>query len=344
MANQQVAPVKTPSDSTQLIPAFIGAWRTLIGSEPSKQQIAMLLAQNALETGGFTANSMYNYNIGFIVKTPQDSFDYFLHPDTYHGKKFISKFRSYNSLEDGVLDYLKLLYKGYPQAFKATTQTPRDFAHALVANPKFQYYDDTHEHEYAAGMTALYNQALKSDSFNQTFDTTIAQPPSGNAPPVDSNDPFANLEDLLSKFVATLASYQTQQDKIYKHSIKSLPQHTFLIKVDAPTLCDAIEFSRVLSVALNEELMAHTSIYKNANNVEIECKLNGDKVVVQSLVALCHQFSLQFEQATKNIGSPKIMTYIIPNTLSNYQPLDIKLAEVNYDLFHNKILKANNGN
>lgn len=343
MANQQVAPVATPFDSNQLVPAFISAWRQLIGSEPTKQQIAMLISHNALETGGFKTKAMFNYNIGNIVKTPQDNFDFFIHPDSYHGKKFMSKFRSYDSLEDGVLDYLKLLHKGYPQAFDATSQTPKDFAHALVANPNFQYYDDTHEKEYAAGMTSLYNQALKSDQFNQAFTTAQS---SNTTPSAQPSDSISTIEDLLSKFISSLSSQQHQQYSLLKKAVQThLPQHQFLIRVVASSLPDAIEFSRILSTALSEELMATAATYTDNNKVEIDCQINGDhKLCAQALLQLCDALSYEFEQATKKLGGLQVLTHIYPNQASNYQPLGIKLATMHYDLFHAKILGANNGN
>ena len=339
MANQQVAPVATPFDSNQLVPAFVSGWRQLMGTEPTKQQIAMLISHNALETGGFTTKAMFNYNIGNIVKTSQDNFDFFMHPDSYHGKKFMSKFRSYNSLEDGVLDYLKLLKKGYPQAFDATSQAPKDFAHALVANPNFQYYDDTHEKEYAAGMTSLYNQALKSEQFNQAF--TTAQ---STATP-QSSDSIDTIESLLSKFISSLSSQQHQQYALLKKAVQThLPQHQFLIKVRAP-LCEAIEFSRTLSTALSEELMARATTHTNNKQVEIECQINGDvKLCAQAILQVCDAVSCNFERATNRLGGIQVLTHIVPNQTSNYQPLGIKLATMHYDLFHAKIAEANYGN
>lgn len=342
MANQQVAPVKTSFDSNQLIPAFISAWRKLVGSEPSQNQIAMLIAHNALETGGFTTKAMFNYNIGNIVKTSQDSFDYFVHPDSYHGKKFMSKFRSYNSLEDGVLDYLKLIKKGYPQAFDATSGTPKDFAHALVANPKFKYYDETHEKEYAAGMTSLYNKALKSSDFHQSFNDAVATTTSTSKP---SLDPISDIESLLEKFINSLANHQNHQNKITKSSIQThLPLHHFLIKVMAPDTTTAIEFSRVLSTAMDEELLATASTFLHKNKVEVECEINGDqKLCEQALMQLCEAMSHAFEQATNKLGGIQVFTQILPNQTSNYQQLDIKLAAIQYDLFHNQITKVNYG-
>ncbi len=340
MANQQVAPVRTSFDSNQLIPAFVSAWRKLIGTEPSQQQIAMLIAHNALETGGFTTKAMFNYNIGNITKTPQDSFDFFVHPDSYHGKRFMSKFRSYNSLEDGVLDYLKLLKKGYPQAFEATSQTPKDFAHALIANPKFKYYDETHEKDYASGMTSLYNQTLKSKDFHQSFNTAItADPTSMPKPSIDS---ISDIETLLSKFISSLANNQNKQNKITKHAIQTyLPQHQFLIKVTAPDMTDAIEFSRILSTAIDEELMATATTFVNKNKVEVECNINGEQnLCEQALIQLCEAMSFTFEKATNKVGGIQVFTHILPNRTSNYQQLDIKLAAIQYDLFHDKITKA----
>ena len=338
MANQQVAPVRTSFSTNQLVPAFVEAWKKLIGSDPAPTQIAMLLSHNALETGGFTTKAMFNYNIGNIVKTTQDNYDYFVHPDSYHGKKFMSKFRSYDSLTDGVYDYLKLLKKGYPQAFAATNQTPKDFAYALVANPKFQYYDATHAKEYAAGMTSLYNQIMKSNNFQQSIHQTQIQP----SIDTQSQDMVSQLNNLLSKFIATLGSKQYKNNlQSYSDYQKYLPQHNFLIKITNDNSCYALEFARILSTAIQEELIATAQIHHQNINTEIECQIHGNQILcAKALTQLCGAVSDAFAIATPQLGNIKIATHIYPSLHSNYQELDIKLAEVNYQLFHQQISKA----
>ena len=51
-----------------------------------------------------------------------------------------------------------------------------------------------------------------------------------------------------------------------------------------------------------------------------------------------------FAAATHRLNNIIITAHIIPNSKSNYQKLDIKLADVSYRMFHNKIAKAHNGN
>lgn len=339
MANQQVVPVRTSTTPDQMIPAFIAAWKKLMGNSPSKEQIAMLMSHNALETGGFTTKAMFNYNIGNITKTPSDSYDYFVHPDSYHGKKFMSKFRSYSSLEDGVYDYLNLLKKGYPQAFRATNQTPKDFAYALVANPKFQYYDDTHREEYAKGMTSLYNQAIKSNTFNRSFQTAITQPQHNET---QSTDFVSKIENLLSRFLSAISTQQDTNSLHKRAEYKQyLPEHRFLIKLRAEEMCDALEFARVLATAMGEELLATSKTFCQGKHVEMECYIHGNQFLCAEAVSqLCGAMSDVFATATHQVGNIVVTADIFPNDISNYQELDIKLAEVGYQVFHHKIAKA----
>lgn len=338
MTGKQVSMVRTSFSMDDLVPTFVEAWKKLTSSTPTKEQIAMVMSQNALETGGFTTKAMFNYNIGNIIKTPNDDYDYFEHPDSYHGKKFMSKFRAYNTLADGVYDYLRLLKNGYPQAFQATTATPTDFAHALVANPKFQYYDATHEKDYASGMNRLYNDLLKSDKFNSLFGEMASSRP----PEAETQDTsiISQISNLLNKFLALLA--ESNEIIIKRADSKLLPEHTFIIKVDAKAIIDAIEFSRILCLALDEKLMATGTIYTNWQNTEIECKINGNKELCEeSIIQLCDALINTFKENTKKIGSIKINTQVIPNMCSNYQQLSIKLAELNYTMFHNRFRTTN---
>src|ERR1700690_272250 len=110
---QKVKRIKTEVSEPQMAQALINGWKFLFGNAPSKQQIGLLIAQNNLETGH--RKSMWNFNVGNITTDGNGPFNYYddlttdeqVTPGVWKKKNL--KYRSYNSLDDGVKDYLKLL-------------------------------------------------------------------------------------------------------------------------------------------------------------------------------------------------------------------------------------------
>jgi hypothetical protein len=98
-----------------------------------------------------------------------------------------------------------------------------------------------------------------------------------------------------------------------------------------------LEYARILSSALKEELNVASDIFTNGENVQIQCFIDTDhkkgKLVLKEL---CSAVADVFTYATKKIGSVKIHTEILLNNKPKYQKLDIKLAETNYRKFHLK--------
>lgn len=172
-----------------------------------------------------------------------------------------------------------------------------------------------------ANLKSAYNEApAKEDNVKSKSDDTSI---------------ISQISNLLSKFLALLA--ESNEQLIKRADLKLLPEHKFIIRIGAKNVIDAIEFSRILCAALDEELMANGTIYTNWKSTEIECKINGDKELCsKSIDQLCIALSEVFEEKTKNIGGIKINATVLPNMCSNYQELSIKLAELNYTMFHNK--------
>ena len=61
----RVQRVKTEVSEDQMAQAIIDAWKKLFGNPPAKEQVSMILAQNALETAN--RKSMWNNNVGNIT-------------------------------------------------------------------------------------------------------------------------------------------------------------------------------------------------------------------------------------------------------------------------------------
>lgn len=101
-----------------------------------------------------------------------------------------------------------------------------------------------------------------------------------------------------------------------------------------------LEFARVLSLALKEELNIKSETYSNGDGTEIVCYSNK----LNEVRKVCGTLSNVFKDATKKIGGVKIITLITPNVVPHYQELGIKVAEFNYTKFHTLFLKDRNGN
>jgi len=333
MSGSEVPQRKTPANLDDLVSGFIKAWRKLEGRDPSKQQIAMVMSQNALETGGFATKSMLNYNIGNIIKTPYDNFDYYVHPDSYHGKKIIQHFRSYNSLQEGIEDFLKLIKKGYPQAFSATTKTPKEYAYALVENPKARYYDETHRDDYAKGMNSLYNQYLKSKDFNRLFDSIVGLPAENTiekAPEAKEDDGFlSSLIRKIEEFIMSIALLKN----------KDMIKNSYVILVNSNNKENSVEFARILSMAIREELKENADIHFDGDNVEIQVNASKNGDVKGALSQLSDAISEAFIEATKKIGGVKVNSYIMENQISKYAKIEDEILDKYYRQFHIKFLR-----
>lgn len=343
----QVEKVKTDVSLTELVNSFARAWQTLLSRKPSKEQLAMFVSQNSLETGN--RKSMYNYNIGNII-AGNSGYDYFLGNDTNRGKPIVQHFRAYKTLDEGVLDYLKILYKGYPQAFQAAnTGDPKNYAHSLLENPKRQYYDATVEKSYAAGMGRLYNQYMKSTEFDQAYRNAVG----GEAPPkepenmVAEKDDFlqrylkkykeqegaspsapsgtpAGLDGVMSKYLQQVAASEKLNKKLYK---QFLPLNHMVIRVTAANTTDAVEFSRILCSALKEELMADAFTHTNGDVVEVECAIRGPgPACFHTTEQLTNAVVGAFKEATARIGGIEVKTEFLTNKTSSYQQITYKFA------------------
>src|SRR5271166_588297 len=234
----RVKRIKTEIPTPQMIDAINHGWKDLFGNAPSKDQVAMVLAQNALETGH--RKSMWNYNVGNIATNGKDLYDYFDDITTSEQvkkgvwKKMNLKYRAYPSLDAGVKDYLKTLSSGrYTNAWQHILHPdPIAFSKSL----KESGYYTANEAPYTKTLTKLFNQYSGNTK-------AISMPPST---PQNDN----NLDNVLNTYLQMIAASEKQ---IYR---KLLPSNDMLVQVRSDNFNDAIEFARVLSSALEEELQA----------------------------------------------------------------------------------------
>ncbi len=339
--DKQVERVKTSISEPQMIQAVIAVWRSMFGDTPSKEQVSMILAQNNLETG--SRANMYNYNVGNITHTQGDGFDYWQSPDWHYNAQhekvyYTAKFRAYPDLETGVRDYLKLLNsKHYAGAFQYIVHPdPAGFSKALKAGG----YYTADEKDYTAGVQAQFNKVNKSNGYEVAMSGKIppASPvsPAGVEPTGTTQQKpsmLAGLEKLLDSYVRTFsfASEDLSLKRLYK---KALLTHNVLIQIAAPDYSSAIEFSRILTTALDEDLLSTSYPHSDGRKVEVECSIQGpEKECFEAVKQMTEVLAEAFRDATLKIGGVTVNTSCIMNKKSSYQTISLRTAGTNYRKF-----------
>lgn len=116
----------TPVPVSEMYAALRDAWRQLRGAEPSRASLLVLLAHWALETD--RGKECHCFNIGNAKHTPGDGRDYcqFRCEEVLGGKKVwfdpphpATSFRAFETLTDGVMDYMVLLIGQFGFAWPA---------------------------------------------------------------------------------------------------------------------------------------------------------------------------------------------------------------------------------
>jgi Transglycosylase SLT domain len=146
-----------------------------------------------------------------------------------------------------------------------------------------------------------------------------------------ANVPNINLYDIINQYLQQVSASDRSNKKLYK---KFLPNHNILIRIFADDKNNAIEFSRILTAALDEELSASSFIHTNGHQIEIECKIAGPKdICFKTVKELTDAVAEAFEIATKKIGGIQIKTACVMNKKSSYQEIDLKTANLQYRKF-----------
>lgn len=325
--------VKTEVSEPQMAQAMIEAWKLLFKTEPSKEQIAILIAQNALETGH--RKSMYNFNIGNIKAQEKGPYDYYYlnaPEQTAPGvwKNLHMAFRAYPSLTEGVKDYIKLLSTSsrYASAWQhVMTPNPASFSKALKAGG----YYTADEKAYTKLLTGIYGNFNKSKSYDKAREMQAAIPALKEDTSTVMNNMSPNVESILEGFLQEVRASERNNKKLYK---KFLPSQNIVIAVNGPTYTDAIEFSRILCTALDEELMARAFIHTDNEIVEVDCTISGPAInCFEAVKQLTNSLAQAFKKATIKVGGIHISTSCIMDKKSSYQEITLHAAQNNYRRF-----------
>lgn len=303
----KVKTVRTPVSEDELALALIQAWKEVLGSDPTKEQISVLLSQNALETNHRKA--MWNYNIGNITTSGKGGFNYFnlKHKDKNEN---VLKYRSYNTLKDGAVDYLKLLSqnKRYASAWK----------HIINPNPEL-YAKTLKSSGYYTGNEAAYARNLKSlfKSFNKSDAYEVAQKNKNKDNIIDYT-----TNDVMNIYNKILASN--------KNNVK--------ISISSNDIIDNIKFAGILCSILEEELLANAFVHTNGKRVEVECKISGNKNMCYNV--LKELTCIAEDNFNSILKDNNIKSNIIFNTKSSYPPITLKAEESNERKFLLKNIKG----
>jgi hypothetical protein len=176
---QMFEAVRTKFSTLDFVGALIEAWRKEFGTTPTIGQVRLVFSKFSHETAG--GNSCWNFNIGNI-KWKLNSDNGMAEGATaltgvweiVNGKKVIlektdpgSWFRSYKTLSNGIIDYLKLLNsQRYSYAFQALKE--ENLMEYVQRLHDKGYFTDTVEN-YAAGLKRWYNK-FDTSTYQQALD------------------------------------------------------------------------------------------------------------------------------------------------------------------------------
>lgn len=139
------------------------------------------------------------------------------------------------------------------------------------------------------------------------------------------------IETMVDSLLQDIRASEKNYKGLYK---KFLPTHNLVIQVFANDQTDAIEFSRVLCAALDEELLSKSYIHEFNNNIEVQCSIQGpQKLCYDTIKQLTNSIASEFKIATFKIGGIDIKTNVVMNKISSYSGLTIKSALGNYRRF-----------
>lgn len=146
MSENQVDRVATPISPQDLADALATAWPSVVGGDAPADAILVLMAQSAFETDRWKA--CWNWNFGNVKHYAGDGNDYFVMRcnEVINGQNVWipnCPFRAYDSVDDGAVAYLTLLYKrfnkawpfvldGDPEGFVAAIRAQRYFTGSLT--------------------------------------------------------------------------------------------------------------------------------------------------------------------------------------------------------------------
>lgn len=201
--------VVTPLSASDVMWAFRVAFERLIGLTPSRDTLALLTAQSALETGRWKA--IHCFNLGNI-KASSDYEGYytmFRCNEVINGKvqwfdppHAQTRFRAFRTLEDGAEDHLRFLSgrQRYQSAWQCLIAgDPEAFVRALKAAGYFT----ANEESYREAVTSLFREYSR---LLEREPQVVAPPP---LPPQALAGPVSVAESVVSEGLRDMSTRDT---------------------------------------------------------------------------------------------------------------------------------------
>lgn len=176
MSAENVVPIlRTPITMDAFARALLGAWRAVLGQDPTKAQAGVLWAQYGVETGA--GPFCWNWNIGNVKHVAGDGYDYIMLPGTWemvNGKRVVFQppdpatwFRAYPDLDTAMVEHFRFLHgTRYARAWEGVELGDCGvFARLLKAAGYFT----ADANAYAAGMRAHFNRWTQSSAFDDAL-------------------------------------------------------------------------------------------------------------------------------------------------------------------------------
>lgn len=294
----KIRPEKTQISRDDFTNACKRVWGKVFGedSQPNEEILGMLWAQAALETGHF--RSMYNYNFGNIKASPgwsqNNKFTGFncgenlkdnngnVRSVNFTGNHPVCFFRAYDTLDEGLINFLGTLKKSYGTALnKAFVGDTRGFVKEL----KNKGYFTGNAQTYSNAVTSLYNQYREGKP-------EVSPQKASETPKLDKSD------DWLSGFLQELQGYlkafaEMPASNLIKQALASelLPKNNIIITIYSIDKKQINKYASVLSDCLENTIDAEVI----ASDNKIICSAVGpEESLIMAIEAIDNVVSRAF--------------------------------------------------
>lgn len=181
-------------------------------------------------------------------------------------------------------------------------------------------------------------KVLKSKSAGKVYKGAVAdlQKYTGYKPmsKPNSTQPKSNLNSILDNFLRLVAASEKDINKLYK---KHLPYHHSVIEVKSNNFTDKVEFAKVLSEVLSEELLAKAYTHVQNDKVEVECSIPGPKV---ECLKIANELIQEVKEEFVNKTNIVVDCNLVWDKKSSYQPIEFKVADLEHRKFIVKMIQG----
>ncbi len=310
--------------------------------------VDILMGQLGMETG---FRALHNNNVGNLMAAGSpnqywkgDVIILLAHEYDKQKQKYYlnSLFRAYDTLEEGVSDWARLLKEKFPSAVEKAKEG--DIT-GFVTELKNNRYFTAPVESYLAGVKVWSKKSKKAPSTEETPVQTLAvQEPASTTDddrweqlmgtyinPQNTNTTPDNVTSLVDQLLQQVRVSEKHHKQLYK---ALLPTYHFVIPISAKETNHAIEFGRILCSALEEELIANAHIHTDDKNVEVQCDIQGPKdLCANTIQQLASSLADVFKIATSKVGGININANVVINKESSYSVITSSAVLINYRKF-----------